>query len=483
MEQCVPHRTYFILKAVRAMRNLSIDMYSVLDEIPLGIGIIGTDRKILFINRALEALTGFSRTDCEGLPCAHVLRFNNCFENCPMNKVGEREKFILEGDIINQDHQKIPVRVSFAPLRNARGKIAGYIETVDDLRRARNFDPEKIHPFSFGRIIGRSPQMEKIFRSLPVIAQSDSPVFITGQIGTGKDLLAEAIHHASTRTKNPFVTFRCGALPDTLVESELFGHEKGAFPGAVENKPGKFRLAQNGTLYLAEVGDLPLSLQTKLLNYLDEKTIYPMGGAKNFLADVRLVAASSLNLEQMARDGRFRKELFFRLNAVSLHLTPLKDRGGDIRLLLDHFLHSRASLLKKPVSDFSAECLKILEEYDYPGNVLELKHIVEYAVNLCGDETIGPRDLPAYLTEGFEDLGQKVLSDAEVLLDVAGADEGMDWSAVERKMIMGALVKANGRRTRAAQLLGWGRSTLWRKMKQYGLAAASADEDASGGTA
>lgn len=455
-----------------AMNFLPANLFSVLDEIPLGISIVSKDRKILFINRAFEALTGFSRNDCEGLPCSHVLRFNNCFENCPISKAGEQERYCLDGDIISQDHQKIPVRVSFAPLKNSRGKTTAYIETIDDLRRAKNLDPAVAHPFSFGPIIGRSSQMEKIFQFLPVIAQSDAPVLITGQTGTGKDLLAEAIHQTSGRSKGPFVTFRCGALPDFLMESEMFGHEKGAFPGAAENKPGRFRLAQNGTLYLAEIGDLAPCAQLKLLNYLDEKAVYPLGGSKSFLANVRIIAASGRNLEKMVEEGLFRKELYFRLNAVSLHLPPLKDRAGDVRLLLDHFLRTRAALMKKTVTGFTPECLARLEEYEYPGNVLELKHIVEYAVNLCRGENVGIHDLPAYLTENCGDL---LPGEGEVQADAPG-EETLDWAAMERRMITDALMKVNGRRSRAARLLGWGRSTLWRKMKQYGIGASDDDD-------
>jgi len=459
------------------MNELSFDFLSVLDEIPLGICLINKQREILFINRTLEALTGFSRLQCEGLPCSHVVRFNKCFENCPVTKAGARERCVQEGDIINQDHQKIPVRVSFSPVLDQAGEVSAYMETVEDLRQARNFDPERIHPFSFGRIIGRSEQMEKIFQILPVIAQSDAPVLITGQTGTGKDLLAEAIHHASPRVKAPLVTFRCGALPEPFAESELFGLDKGAFPGA-EKKAGKFRVAQNGTLFLAEVCDLPSSLQAKLLNYLYEKTIYPVGGSKNIPADVRIIAASSRNLDQLAQEGTFLKELYFRLNAVSIHLPPLKDRGADLRLLMDHFLHARASLLKKTITGFSDACLRKLEEYTYPGNVLELRNIVEYAVNLCQGDRIGIRDLPAYLTEDFEDLEPAMLGASRASGPEGEAGGALEWSELERKMILTALLKANGRRNKAAEILGWGRSTLWRKMKSHGIApGASADHE------
>jgi two-component system, NtrC family, response regulator AtoC len=462
-----------ITPPIPAMQDIPVNLVAVLDEIPIGVCLVSKERRIVLINRALEALTGFLRADCKGLPCSHVLRFNHCFDNCPVKRVDRGERRVLEGDIINQENQKIPVRVTFAPLSDSTGKISGYIEILEDLRQVRNLDPARINPFSFGPIIGRSPRMEKIFQSLPVIAQSEMPVLITGQIGTGKDLVAEAIHHASSRAKNPFVTFRCGALPEFLVESELFGVEKGVFPGA-DNKPGKFRLAQNGTLYITEIGDLTLSLQTRLLNWLDEKIIYPLGSSKSFQADVRIIAATSRNLSQMAKEATFRNELYFRLNALSLHLPPLKERVEDVRLLADHFLHARASLLNKTITGFSDACLKRLLQYDYPGNILELRHIVEYAVTLSQAQWIELGDLPAYLTENLADLNAKSpISTSPRGSDALSADEGFDWAAIERKMIMDALMKVKGRRSKAAQLLGWGRSTLWRKMRHYGIACES----------
>jgi len=455
------------------MQDMPINLVAVLDEIPIGVCLVSKERRIVFINRALEALTGFVRADCNGLPCSHVLRFSHCFGNCPVKRMAKGERCVLEGDIINQENQKIPVRVTFATLSESTGKISGYIETLEDLRQVRNFDPARINPFSFGRIIGRSPRMEKIFQSLPVIARSEMPVLITGQIGTGKYLVAEAIHHASSRAKKPFVTFRCGALPEFLAESELFGVQKGAFPGA-ENKPGKFRLAQNGTLYISEIGDLAPSLQSKLLNWLDEKIIYPLGSSNSFEADVRIIAATSRNLSQMAKEATFRNDLYCRLNALSLHLPPLKERVEDLRLLADHFLHTRASLLNKTIRGFSDACLKRLLEYDYPGNILELRHIVEYAVSLSQAERIELGDLPAYLTENLPCLDAKSPnSPSPRESDALSADRGFDWSTIERKMIIDALMKAKGRRSEAAQLLGWGRSTLWRKMRHYGITCES----------
>ena len=277
--------------------------------------------------------------------------------------------------------------------------MVGFLETVEDIRLLRKLDETASHAYNFNNIIGRSPEMEKIFQILPSLAQSDSSVLITGETGTGKDMVAETIHHASNRAKGPFVKINCGALPETLLESELFGHRKGAFTGAVENKPGRIQLAHNGTLYLTEIGDLPLSLQVKLLTFLDDKEIFPLGSIKGFTANVRIIAATHRNLEKRVNDNRFRKDLLFRLNVIRLHLPPLRDRQGDIQLLLDHFLNSLSTQMGKKMLGLSREALKILLTYHYPGNVRELRNIVEYAVNICGDRQIKPKHLPSYLME------------------------------------------------------------------------------------
>lgn len=448
----------------------------LLDEVPLGISILDPARHIVVINRALEALTGFPHHRAKGVPCAHVLRSNICLQQCPAMRLQDHtETLSVEGDIINLDRRKIPIRMTFSPLRDRQGNLLGFMEAIEDVRLLHELDGKAGSAYGFGQLIGRSPQMERIFRILPVIAQSDSSVLITGETGTGKDFVAEAIHQASQRARGPFIKVNCGALPETLLESELFGHQKGAFTGATENKPGRFRLAHNGTLYLTEIGDLPLSLQVKLLTFLDDKVVYPLGSTKGFQVNVRVIAATHRNLEQMVREGRFREDLLFRLNVVRQHLPPLRERGEDVRLLLDHFLFSLARQFKKPIKGFSAKSLRILGSYAYPGNVRELRNIVEYAVNICQEEQIQPRHLPAYLTEGKASAvirdGGDPLTPAVALpvAELLSTDAAQSWDVMERKMIMKALIKARGRRNKAAELLGWGRSTLWRKMKQYGM--------------
>lgn len=463
---------------VNGLFSSSVAFVPFMDEIPLGISIVDRARSIVVINRAFQVLTGFAHHRAQGVPCAHVLRSNICLQQCPALRLQDcTEAVALEGDIINLDRRKIPIRLTFSPLHDRRGNLLGFMEAVEDVRLLHELDGKTGSAYSFGRLIGRSPQMERIFRILPVIAQSDSSVLITGETGTGKDFVAEAIHQASQRARGPFIKVNCGALPETLLESELFGHQKGAFTGATENKPGRFRLAHNGTLYLTEIGDLPLALQVKLLTFLDDKVVYPLGSTKGFRVNVRVIAATHRHLEQMVREGHFREDLLFRLNVVRQHLPPVRERGEDVRLLLDHFLFNLARQFKKPIQGFSAKSLRILGGYAYPGNVRELRNIVEYAVNICREEQIQPRHLPAYLTE--EQVASAVRDRMDPLTHAAALppgeaprrDAAQSWEVVERNMIMEALIKARGRRNKAAELLGWGRSTLWRKMKQYGMDA------------
>lgn len=455
----------------------SVDFRQLVDEIPLGVCIMDHQRCVVYLNRTLQALTGFSQEQISAyrIPCHHIIRSRLCVTGCPALKFKEKSQGVtMESDLINTDRQMAPIRVTLAPIVNDKGDIAGFIETIEDLRAIRENEAKIHRPYSLSNVIGKSPQMEKIFQILPVIAQSDSSVLITGETGTGKDLVAEAIHRASDRAKGPFIKVNCGALPETLLESELFGHQKGAFTGAVENKPGRFRLAHNGTLYLTEIGDLPLSLQVKLLTFLDDKIVYPLGSTKGFQADVRVIAATHRNLEQMVHENRFREDLLFRLNVVRLHLPPLRERGDDSRILLDYFLGSLASKFGKNISGFSPKSIQLLKNYHYPGNVRELKNIVEYAANVCPKGQVQPTHLPAYLNE--EKMPTRLslppntpdsqTADFDILSD-SDRHSDMKWTEVEKKMIIDALIKAGGRRSKAAELLGWGRSTLWRKMKQY----------------
>ena len=478
---------------IQGLMKSPVDFCGLLDEMPVGIAIIDLDFRIVFVNRVFEALTGFSVSDARGIPCRHIIRNTKCMGNCPgPSTVQGKQPVCCETDIINRDRQLLPVKMTLAPLVNADGKQTGCIETLEDIRAIKQSEVKKSKAYSFSDIVGRSTQMEKMFQTIPILAQSDTSILITGETGTGKDLVAEAIHQTSTRASGAFIKINCGALPETLLESEIFGHRKGAFTGAVENKPGRFQLAHNGSIFLTEIGDLPLSLQVKLLTFLDDKIIYPLGSTKGFNVNVRIITATHRNLENMVRDGQFRQDLFFRLNVARIHLPPLREREGDIRLLLDHFLNTFSRKLNKKMTLFSRESLGILLQYNYTGNIRELRNIVEYAVNMAGENRIEPGHLPAYLFDGSAaNISIPAASLATVSMpgttsipitsmaattppsaesaSMATAEyrPQRTWAVAERDMILDALLRAKGRKQIAANLLGWGRSTLWRKMKQY----------------
>jgi two-component system response regulator AtoC len=465
--------------AINGLFDTIVELPSLIDEVPLGIVVLDTQRRIVLLNRSFEALSGFSMEEATGIHCSHIMRSRLCIQKCPLENMDlNSESVSIESDMINKDRQLIPVLINLSPIRDAEDNLAGFLETVEDLRPIKEVNSKESQAYIFRHLIGKSPEMARIFQTLPLLAQSDSAILITGETGTGKDLLAEAVHQASNRAKGPFVKINCGALPETLLESELFGHRKGAFTGAVENKPGRFRLAHNGTLYLTEIGDLPLSLQVKLLTFLDDKVVYPLGSAKGFQADVRIIAATHRDLDLMVKERRFREDLMFRLNVVRLHLPPLRDRGDDIRLILDHFMNIFSRQFRKKINGLSKKALKIVMDYPFPGNVRELRNIIEYAVNMCPKGQIQSTHLPAYLGETKHFYGRSTPEPgdrSEWISAIAPSDGEQSgqktWASLERDMIIKALIKSKGRRNKAADMLGWGRSTLWRKIKQYKIDA------------
>jgi two-component system, NtrC family, response regulator AtoC len=464
-------------RQIRELFKSPVDLESFLDDIPIGIVVLTLDREVLLLNRSLEGLIGLDRAAAMHIPCHQALRTKICVQNCPVNQLQRNpEPVCIETDLINRDRKKIPVRVTLAPLFDIEGNVAGYLESIEDMQFIRELGAKAGKTYSFTNLVGKSPPMEKIIQILPSIAQSDSSVLITGETGTGKDMVAEEIHKASERAKHPFIKVNCGALPENLLESELFGHQKGAFTGAIENRPGRFRLAQNGTLYLTEIGDLPLPLQVKLLTYLDDKIVYPLGSSKGIQTNVRIIAATHRNLEQMVQKGAFRQDLLFRLNVVRLQIPPLRVRSGDIRLLIDFFCHTLSTQMEKEIKGFSDNALRILLNFSYPGNVRELRNIIEYALNVCHGKVIRADHLPVYLTETSPQIEDHQINSGETTaLDYPpnhtflNENPDQDWSSTEKKMILDALVKARGRKSNAAELLGWGRSTLWRKMKQHNI--------------
>lgn len=502
------------LPHVSGISPLPVDLAAMLDALPVGVALLDTDCTIRLMNRALETLTGFTTAEVRGIPCRHALRASICLHRCPLRRPLTTASGVTvatasgahydmvddgelppaqEGDILNRHRRRIPVRMSMSPLRDADGRVVGWLHAVEDLTLVRELEEKTAKGEAFGPLVGRSVAMERVFQALPAVAQNDGPLLVTGETGTGKDTLAEAVHKASSRAREPFVKASLSSLPEFLAESELFGHRKGAFPGAEENKPGRFRMAQGGTLYLTEIGDLPLSIQGRLLAFLDEGVIYPVGATDPVACDVRLVVATNRDPEQLVTEGRLREDLFRRLSAVRLHLPPLRDRGEDIEFLLNHFMGHFAARMKKTVRGCSGKALRTLLDYPFPGNVRELRNIAEYAVTLCHGETVMPAHLPAYLFQAkaearraererkaarasgaFGQPGAFDASGAPGETQAAAGDGGehlarASVSDLERRLIADALQRTGNRRGEAAELLGWGRSTLWRKMKQYGM--------------
>ena len=312
--------------------------------------------------------------------------------------------------------------------------------------------------FGLENIIGQSPAMTEIFEIVRQVAPTRATVLVLGESGTGKELIAKALHQLSPRAKQPFVTVHCAALAPTLLESELFGHERGAFTGAHERRIGRFEQAQGGTLFLDEIGEIDATLQVKLLRFLGERTFERVGSNKTLTADVRLVAATNKHLEELVKAGKFREDLFFRLRVVEIELPPLRERTGDIPLLAQSFLREFAKENGKAVNDFTADALEALMNFSWPGNVRELRTAIEHAVVLCKGERVALRDLPQSVRHGGAAVDTRLLQGKALTVKDA-----------EKQLIIRALKETNGNRTHAAQRIGMSRRTFHRKLHEYHL--------------
>jgi DNA-binding NtrC family response regulator len=312
--------------------------------------------------------------------------------------------------------------------------------------------------FGLENIIGESPAMREIFEVVRQVAPTRASVLVLGESGTGKELIAKALHQLSPRAQQPFVTVHCAALAPTLLESELFGHEKGAFTGAYERRIGRFELAQGGTLFLDEIGEIDATIQVKLLRFLGERTFERVGSNKTLGADVRLVAATNKNLEELAKAGKFREDLFFRLRVVEIELPPLRERTGDIPLLAQSFLREFAKENGKPVNEFTADALECLMNFSWPGNVRELRTAIEHAVVLSRGERISRRDLPPSVRNGGAPVETKFLRGNDLTVKEA-----------EKQLIVRALKETDGNRTLAAKKIGMSRRTFHRKLHEHHL--------------
>ena len=436
----------------------------ILDSIADGVFTVDQQGRITSFNKAAERITGFSKDEAVGQYCHEIFRSNLCFEACALKHTAETAETIvnLEVNILNRDNKEIPISISTAVVRDESGKVVGAVETFRDLSLIKELHKEIAKQYFFQDILGRSKSMLELFQILPDISQSDATVLIEGESGTGKELFAAAIHNLSSRKQKPLIKVNCAALPETLLESELFGYKKGAFTDAKRDKPGRFRQAHGGTILLDEIGDMSKGTQVKLLRVLEQKEYEPLGSTKTEKVDVRIIAATNRDLMEMMHRREFREDLFFRLNVIRLIIPPLRERREDIPLLLDHFIDRINLKQSKQIKKISPSAMKILLDYDFPGNVRELENIIEHAIILTKGIEIQPRNLPSYLkSKERESLARANISEEQ---DLAVLER------VEHDLIASALERNGGNTAATARELGIHRSTLWRKMKRYGIA-------------
>jgi two-component system response regulator HydG len=433
----------------------------ILDNLDIGVLTVDRGGHITFFNNRSETITGFNRGDVLGKSCSMIFGKTSSHDLLLLNETiaDGRARSTAEGEIKTRDGQAIPMRANYMALKNEDGRIVGGLATIADLSLKYQFNSEIKGRYTFYDMVGKDPAIQKIFEIVPVVASSDATILIEGPTGTGKDVLAKVIHNASQRSKKPLVKVNCAALPDNLLESEMFGYVKGAFTGAEKDKPGRFQEADGGTIFLDEIGDLPLSLQAKLLRVLEDKEFYSLGSRKTTKVDVRIISATNQNLEQLVAEKRFREDLFYRLNVMRLDLPLLKERRGDIPLLISHILKRLCATRDTIVEKFSNDAMEVLLNYDYPGNVRELENIIEHALIVCQDKIIDRNHLPLSLQSGISSpLPQE---------EKRPFDREIEFS--EKTLIFDTLRKYNWNKGKTASALDINRSTLWRKMKKYNI--------------
>jgi PAS domain S-box-containing protein len=421
---------------------------------------IDDDWNITSFNASAEKITGYLKKEAIGRKCWEIFKSNVCRNGCHMEQTMELGKSTIgnELQIINKNGEKISIRVNSGILLDNRNKKIGAVETFIDLSEIVNLTAHLTEKFQFQNIIGRNREMEKIYSILENVSQTDSTVLITGESGTGKELAARAIHLNSSRRAGPFVAINCSAFVESLIESELFGYEKGAFTGAVKTKIGKFEIAKGGTLFLDEIGDLSNAVQTKLLRVIETREYERVGGNDILKLDARIIAATNKNLNEEIKFGKFREDLFYRINVINIHMPPLRERLDDLPLLVNSFIAKYNKIFNKKIKHFSTSASDKLLNYDYRGNIRELENIVEHCFILCDSDIIEPEHLPEKI---------RCLTKTEI---PAGISSSKDiFRQKEKEIILNILQKNNGNRSKTARELGINQSTLWRKMKKLGI--------------
>lgn len=444
--------------------TLSPQTEIILNSIADGVFTVDPEWRITFFNDAAQKITGVSSSEAIGRPCCEVFRASICESTCALKSTMETKRAIVNKPVVilRADGKEIPISVSTALLKDKSGRIIGGVETFRDLSLVETLRKEIERQYRFQDIISKSRVMKQVFSILPEVAQSESTVLIQGESGTGKELLSRAVHSLSPRAKGPFVAVNCGALPDTLLESELFGHVAGAFTDAKRNRAGRFALAEWGTLFLDEIGDISPAFQVRLLRVLEEHAYEPLGSSKSVRTNVRIITATNKDLSQLVLEGSFRKDLYYRINVVKLELPPLARRKEDIPLLSEHFIERLNKLKNKNIAGLTPEAMAIFMRHNWPGNIRELENVIEYAFILCRDGLIQPKCLPDYLSPN----GSKIL-------DFAGSS----LLDAEKRTIIKALDRNGWRRMATARELGIDKNTLRRKMIRLNIREQDESED------
>ncbi|MBN1766688.1 MAG: sigma 54-interacting transcriptional regulator [Sedimentisphaerales bacterium] len=435
----------------------------MLDSINEGVFTVDQDWRITSFNRAAEKITGIARQEALGKLCSEVFRANICEKTCVLKRTMSSGRPIINATayIINHDGHRVPIRISTALLKDDDGRVIGGVETFQDLSQIEQLQKELQARYTFEDIVGRSSAMRQLFDLLPQIAESASTVLIEGASGTGKELFARAIHNLSSRRGKRFVAVNCAALPDTLLESELFGHKAGAFTDARRDKPGRFVLADKGTIFLDEIGDISPAMQIRLLRVLQERVVEPLGSVDPIKVDVRILAATHQDLGRLVREGKFREDLYYRICVIRLQLPTLRQRREDIPLLVDHLVAKFNHLQGKDIAGVADEVMARLMNYEYPGNIRELENIIEQAFVLCRGGLIELHHLPPEISQ----LGEKLPT----------ASHPMSLQSMEKHLIAEALLRHKGNRKKAARDLNIDPSTLYRKIKALQIETPNSD--------
>jgi PAS domain S-box-containing protein len=438
-----------------AVNGMQADIARIIfDSISDGVFTVDKDCIITSFNKAAQRITGFAAEEALGKPCFEIFRTEICHKRCALRDTLADHLPVTDArvTIITHDRREIPISVSTTVLRDDAGDVAGGVEFFRDLSEVEHLRSQLDRNKVTENLVCVSSRMRRAIQMLPNIAESGCNVLIHGPSGCGKELFAEAIHGLSGRRYGPYVKLNCAALPATLLESELFGYEKGAFTDAKRDKPGRFALANGGTLLLDEISEMDVALQVKLLRVLNNGEYQPLGSTKTLRTDARIIASTNADLTQAIADGRFREDLYYRINVVSIELPSLRERPEDIPLLVEHFIKKHKQRSRAGASHVSSEVLIALRKYAFPGNVRELENAIEHAIVMGDGDEIRLEHLP-----------EQIVNESSSRNGIVANERS------EKEVIEEALRRHKGNRVRVATELGMHRSTLWRKIKTYGL--------------